>query len=506
MKDHPIQQKQSAAPESESVESKGPSLSPPTFQLMASDGTASPPVQRKESSGGLPGDMVSGFAASTGHDLSNVNVHRNSDKPSQVGALAYAQGNDIHLGAGQEQHLAHEAAHVVQQREGRVQANTSVGGMPVNDSAGLESEADSMGSKAMQMKAAEGQKAQEAAATNLMDGPIQRYTVPIEGGAPATAMTITDFIKLVEAEEAKYPLTEQTNTKLMISRIRKIFYGSSGWDDHLIPGAKSATSPYGAPKERERSRKEVDLVGPNFDMVDKEVYPVDGSGNKPSIYKNQEVKLETGRTTGSFCDIGHVLAGLDAYNHRAMVDGPGTINIDNLGGTTWTGDLGSVMAEAQIDFVNSGNKPTDAEVQKKIDEYAPAQDMLGNIDAYAIATQYKVESGSGGQKLSEILRDYYLGAGSTTKQSVRYTKFSSSIGLSGWDGSKWSNESDMVDFWDDEVNDAAAMYIGAGGDWGLFSLPGFGGFVTGMSMNGGATNLVKKFFDALRTLRATEPK
>ena len=136
---------QNASPESEG---KGKSLAPPAFQLKASEGPAAPPpVQRKENSNGLPSELTSGFAASTGHDLSDVNVHHNSDKPSQVGALAYAQGNDIHLGAGQEQHLAHEAAHVVQQREGRVQANTSVGGMPVNNSVGLESEADSMGGK-----------------------------------------------------------------------------------------------------------------------------------------------------------------------------------------------------------------------------------------------------------------------------------------------------------------------------------------------------------------------
>jgi hypothetical protein len=179
MKDHPVQQKQSVAPESEGQESQGKSLNPPAFQLMASDGSDAPPVQRKESNGGLPSDLVSGFAASTGHDLSNVNVHRNSDKPSQVGALAYAQGNDIHLGAGQEQHLAHEAAHVVQQREGRVQANTNVGGMPVNDSKSLESEADNMGAKAAQMKMA------SAPTAKFSDGhdsgmTVQRVAAPIQ--------------------------------------------------------------------------------------------------------------------------------------------------------------------------------------------------------------------------------------------------------------------------------------------------------------------------------------
>jgi hypothetical protein len=158
MKAPPIQQKESAGSqhESSSPEQEGKTLSPPAFQLMASDGGDAPPAQLKSSQGGLPGDMLNGFAASTGHDLSDVKVHTNSDKPSQVGALAYAQGNDIHLGAGQEKHLAHEAAHIVQQREGRVKPTTEVNGKPVNDNAGLESEADSMGAKAMQMKAEAG--------------------------------------------------------------------------------------------------------------------------------------------------------------------------------------------------------------------------------------------------------------------------------------------------------------------------------------------------------------
>jgi hypothetical protein len=157
MHQDPIQQHKVASPESAGpdAEGQGKSLTPPAFQLKASEGPAAPPpAQLKQSSGGMPTDLVQGFAASTGHDLSDVNVVRNSDKPAQVGALAYAQGNDIHLAAGQDQHLAHEAAHIVQQREGRVQANTEVNGKPVNTQQSLESEADTMGAKAMQMKAA----------------------------------------------------------------------------------------------------------------------------------------------------------------------------------------------------------------------------------------------------------------------------------------------------------------------------------------------------------------
>ena len=62
-----------------------------------------------------------------------------------MNALAYAQGNDIHLAPSREQHLPHEAWHVVQRCQSRVQETMQVGGMGVNDDAGLEQEADQMG-------------------------------------------------------------------------------------------------------------------------------------------------------------------------------------------------------------------------------------------------------------------------------------------------------------------------------------------------------------------------
>jgi Domain of unknown function (DUF4157) len=152
----------------------------PPFQLLAGD---PPPVQAKASSGGMPTDLSAGFAATTGHDLSDVNVHYNSSKPAEVGALAYAHGNDIYLGTGQEQHLPHEAAHIIQQREGRVQANTAVHGMAVNNDKDLESEADRIGTEATQMKAGEASassisnkadKSGRPAQLRGKDAPIQR--------------------------------------------------------------------------------------------------------------------------------------------------------------------------------------------------------------------------------------------------------------------------------------------------------------------------------------------
>ena len=98
---------------------------------------------------GLPDGLKSGVEQLSGHSLDDVRVHYNSERPAAVQAHAYAQGSDIHLAPGQERHLPHEAWHVVQQAQGRVPQTTEVAGQPVNDDAGLEREADTMGARAL---------------------------------------------------------------------------------------------------------------------------------------------------------------------------------------------------------------------------------------------------------------------------------------------------------------------------------------------------------------------
>ncbi|MDB4286137.1 DUF4157 domain-containing protein [bacterium] len=130
-----------------------------TAQLheMANSPTA-PPVQKQENNTGLPDSLKSGMENLSGMSLDDVKVHRNSGKPAQLQAHAYAQGSDIHLGPGQEKHLPHEAWHVVQQKQGRVKPTVQMKGDPstqlragvnVNDDKGLEKEADVMGRKSL---------------------------------------------------------------------------------------------------------------------------------------------------------------------------------------------------------------------------------------------------------------------------------------------------------------------------------------------------------------------
>ncbi len=153
---------------------QGKSINPPAFNL-----TAQPPVQQKSEPGleaggegsmemegggggkvmggsGMPEAVQAKMENAFGQDFSNVNIHANSSESANMGALAHAQGNDIHFAPGQynpesqsgQELLGHELTHVVQQREGRVQPTAEVGGVAVNDQESLESEADALGSQA----------------------------------------------------------------------------------------------------------------------------------------------------------------------------------------------------------------------------------------------------------------------------------------------------------------------------------------------------------------------
>ncbi len=104
---------------------------------------------KTENRTGMSDELKAGLESSSGLDLSDVRVHRNSSKPALLNALAYTQGQTIHLAPSQDKHLPHEGWHVVQQLQGRAKT----GGLQINDTCisddlHLEAEADRMGSQA----------------------------------------------------------------------------------------------------------------------------------------------------------------------------------------------------------------------------------------------------------------------------------------------------------------------------------------------------------------------
>jgi hypothetical protein len=137
-------------------------------------------VQRQVNNTGLPDNLKSGIENLSGYSMNDVKVHYNSDKPAQLNAHAYAQGTNIHLASGQEKHLPHEAWHVVQQKQGRVQPTRQLKGkVAINDDAGLEQEADVMGEKALQLKVKEFDVPNDLLSPLNCgnDAPVQRYAL-----------------------------------------------------------------------------------------------------------------------------------------------------------------------------------------------------------------------------------------------------------------------------------------------------------------------------------------
>jgi hypothetical protein len=136
-------------------------ITAPTAITAQSAPTAEAP---KPNNTGLPNQLKAGIESLSGMRMDHVKVHYNSSKPAQLQAHAYAQGSEIHVAPGQEQHLPHEAWHVVQQAQGRVRPTMQMkSGVAVNDDAGLEAEADVMGAKAARLTNVNGQAHLKAA-------------------------------------------------------------------------------------------------------------------------------------------------------------------------------------------------------------------------------------------------------------------------------------------------------------------------------------------------------
>ena len=163
--------------------------------------SVSPPSRSGQSQ--LPVQLQAGIEQLSGLSMAGVNVHRNSAQPAKVGAHAYAQGRDIHLGPGQEKHLPHEAWHVVQQAQGRVKPTLQMKGVLVNDDAGLEREADVMGAKAMQASARMTSQIAVASSVAATHGqPLQlvwdwKKALAAAAAAAGTGLAVAGLVSLV---------------------------------------------------------------------------------------------------------------------------------------------------------------------------------------------------------------------------------------------------------------------------------------------------------------------
>jgi Domain of unknown function (DUF4157) len=149
---------------------------------------ASPGAALPADGGGaaMPAEVQRKMEQVFGTSLAAVRIHV-GPRAAALGAKAYTQGTEIHFAPGTYQPespagqtlLGHELAHVIQQSAGRVSATSEAHGVPVNEDAGLEAEADEMGAKAARGESVGSSVG--AAVHSLPEGqPIQRVQIPGE--------------------------------------------------------------------------------------------------------------------------------------------------------------------------------------------------------------------------------------------------------------------------------------------------------------------------------------
>jgi hypothetical protein len=294
------------------------------------------------------------------------------------------------------------------------------------------------------------------------------------------AISLPYFIDLLYQEE-EYWKGEQYNTKTMISHLRKIFYDIYGWNTQLIRGAAKIPGRYevklvpeqnaqypqktsgGIRHKRknndvEHLRREVlvkkgDWLNPNW-------------GTIPEIYanNNQEVILPD----QWLCDMGHVLAGMDAANYSEPVSplpswlmwlrklGP---SVDkNTDCATWLGDLSSNAGEFLFETLKYKSPLSNLQKQAIIEAFSPGADMLGNIDSIVIPSVINLNTHHG-IRVTDIFKAYYFPDGSHfEKMQHRFSIFCQLCGLKNWNGNHFSNEKKWLLHQTKQLRNTTAFY------------------------------------------------
>ena len=133
-------------------------------------------LSRRPAAGGEPlsDALREKFERRSGVPLDDVRVHHNSDTPEQLDAEACARGNEVFIGPGNEKDLEHEVGHVVQQKQGLVQATNKVNCVAINDNEALENSA--LFPQRKTVRRPEGQNPLNARVTQLCKGKKETVT------------------------------------------------------------------------------------------------------------------------------------------------------------------------------------------------------------------------------------------------------------------------------------------------------------------------------------------
>ncbi|SBS32540.1 hypothetical protein MSP8886_02459 [Marinomonas spartinae] len=253
-----------------------------------------------------------------------------------------------------------------------------------------------------------------------------------------------DFMKSIEEDNSSV----DTNTNLMLTKFRKIYYDSFGWNKLLIPETANI-APFPASYYTQKMQHSHEVVLSNNDLY----------------------------------DVAHIFAILDANNHNgpltpvpeSIIEKPEIwdkikdivpVVEDRLMASGWLGDLSEITGEFLLQHKITDHLLSKAKQHEKkqdiIDQFGAYYKNLANVDGMILAGNDSSNKYNG-QTVSDIFESFY-GNGTQTgergqlKSSI-YLRFGESIGLEGWDGSTFKNSEDWLNKQTKNLQTCTAFYF-----------------------------------------------
>jgi hypothetical protein len=190
---------------------------------------------------------------------------------------------------------------------------------------------------------------------------INRGPVLVPANATASPLaTMQDFIALTRRIEAAYNGRPWQD---VVSRIRREYYPGPGG------GAYSGILD---------SFTWDDLIDEQESMPGLEVPPV-AMADVAAIRRTQVVVTAAGIAV----DIGHILTGVDSFNFPGVAGIFAAHDMEGPAAATWSGDVGSALVHWAVDAPLSDTTP--ATKLRFYDSFASSSDMIGDVDALALA-------------------------------------------------------------------------------------------------------------------------
>ncbi|MBO9701820.1 MAG: DUF4157 domain-containing protein [Sporocytophaga sp.] len=372
-------------------------------QLLGISNNSDSEIQKKETNtndnsfSAMPNELQAKMENSFSSDFSNVKIHKESNKASQMGAHAFTQGNDIHFAPGKfdpsgnsgQQLLAHELTHVVQQRNGKVNPTAQLSGISINNDPTLEKEADIMGAKAI--KGEKNFSAKASSENNNVANVVQGFFTQTHKTKP---YKVADDLSL--AVEVGYPnhilfakagMAATANTKLNAVG-SGIELQETSTSDTFSNGSKSETLKQVLPKNKKNSTQ-----GTNMNLwadCGKSNAEVVGGSSRKAAYKDGGALKWTA-------------AGSPAEMKSEIMKNWLTKKYNNVSTPSTT--------KMQIKSVLDAAKVIDSNMAKQLDAYGKAKT---DKERETIADKYFSLQDEKAEKLWE----YYNGLPTTSKESI----------------------------------------------------------------------------------------